>query len=263
MPKFFLLILVIFTTSACASRTFVRSAPKYEHSLRQAKIAILLPPEVEVNSIDAFNKATRMYDYEDRVEFNIIDTLIPKIQEKGLNVKLLSRREIKDHKLSKDLLEIKDGFSDIISEFYSDGPWKEEKAFSINKSINGSREFYNKLNADLLIVLGFYSANKTSGAMAKDFTANIALNILTGGRSNINMENAERSSVKLAIIDAPTGKVLWTHSIGSSSDMISTSVDSLSDVDKVDKKRLSMLFDTALNDLPSISRSGLDVSSAL
>ena len=151
MPKLFLLILVIFTTSACASRTFVRSAPKYEHSLRQAKIAILLPPEVEVNSIDAFNKATRMYDYEDRVEFNIIDTLIPKIQEKGFNVKVLSRREIKDYKLSKDLLEVKDGFNDVITELYSNGPWVEEKAFAINKCIKGSNEFYNKLKADLLI----------------------------------------------------------------------------------------------------------------
>lgn len=76
------------------------------------------------------------------------------------------------------------------------------------------------------------------------------------------MDNAENSSLKIAIIEAPTGKVLWTHSIGSSFDMISTSLDSLSDVDKVDKKRLSVLFNTALNDLPSVPRAGLDVASS-
>ena len=252
MKQLFLLILVIFTTSACASRTFVRSAPDYEHSLKKAKFTMLLTPKVRIHSIDAFNKSTRMYNYEDRVESNIIDTLIPKIQEKGFNVKVLSRREIKDYKLSKDLLEVKDGFNDVITELYSNGPWIEEKAFAINKCIKGSNEFYNKLKADLLIVLDFNSNSKTSGAMAKDLTANLALSILTGGRSDINVDNVENTNVKIAIIEASTGKVLWTHSIGSSFDMISTSLDSLSDVDKVDKQRLSALFDTALNDLPSV-----------
>ncbi|MFP3018116.1 MAG: hypothetical protein ACEY3E_04335 [Candidatus Tisiphia sp.] len=44
--------------------------------------------------------------------------------------------------------------------------------------------------------------------------------------------------------------VLWTHSVGLSSDMIDTTIASFSDNDKVDKKNLSILFNSALADLP-------------
>lgn len=53
------------------------------------------------------------------------------------------------------------------------------------------------------------------------------------------------------MLDVPTGRVLWTHSMSISNDIIGTTFDSFSDNDKVDKKNLSKLINSVLVDLPN------------
>jgi hypothetical protein len=79
MVRIFFIILLLISTSACTKTTFIRSAPDYSQSLAKSKIALLLPPKVEINQVDAFNKKTRVYAYEDRLEENIIDVFIAKM----------------------------------------------------------------------------------------------------------------------------------------------------------------------------------------
>ncbi|MDR0329733.1 MAG: hypothetical protein LBH99_03615 [Rickettsia sp.] len=95
--------------------------------------------------------------------------------------------------------------------------------------------------------MNFYAESKTSGAVTKDFCTEILKGCITG---RVNLDPSEISQVRLAILDVPTGRVLWTHSVGLSSDMIDTTIASFSDNDKVDKKNLSVLFNSALADLP-------------
>jgi len=66
-----------------------------------------------------------------------------------------------------------------------------------------------------------------------------------------NTEPAEFSIVRLAILDASNGQILWAHSVSISNDIISTTTDSFSDANKVDKKKLLALINSALIDLPS------------
>ncbi|WP_341761671.1 hypothetical protein [Candidatus Tisiphia endosymbiont of Thecophora atra] len=208
---------------------------------------MLLPPIVEVNQIDAFNKKTRVYSYEDRLEENIVDTFITKMQDKGYNIKLFSRTEIGTNKLSKYVVDIKDNFDETLNILYASGAWKEDAAYSIDEKISSAVDLGEKAGADLLVVMNFYAESKTSGAVTKDFCTEILKGCITG---RVNLDPSEFSRVRLAILDVPTGRVLWTHSVGLSSDMIDTTIASFSDNDKVDKKNLSILFNSALADLP-------------
>ncbi|MFU7500667.1 MULTISPECIES: hypothetical protein [unclassified Candidatus Tisiphia] len=247
MVRIFFIILLFFSTSACTKTTFVRSAPDYSQSLTKSKIVLLLPPIVEVNQIDAFNKKTRVYSYEDRLEENIVDTFITKMQDKGYNIKLFSRTEIGTNKLSKYVVDIKDNFDETLNILYASGAWKEDAAYSIDEKISSAVDLGEKAGADLLVVMNFYAESKTSGAVTKDFCTEILKGCITG---RVNLDPSEFSRVRLAILDVPTGRVLWTHSVGLSSDMIDTTIASFSDNDKVDKKNLSILFNSALADLP-------------
>jgi len=252
MLRSFLLILVIVSTSACAKSTFVRSAPDYQATLQRSKLVLVLPPKVEVHTIDALGKKTKMYEYEDKLEVIITDTIIDKLREKNLNVRFLSRKEIHDMKLSHEIINLKDNFEDLTTDLYSSGPWKEEKAFAVDASIKGTSAIHQKLNADLIVMTDFSLSTKTSGAMATDLTKEIllgALSVMAGGRANIRDEPAEIARMKLALIDASSGKLLWMHSVGKDDDMISTTIDSMSDSNKVDQERLNHLCDIAFKDL--------------
>lgn len=248
MVRIFFIILLFFSTSACTKTTFVRSAPDYSQSLTKSKVALLLPPKVEVNQIDAFNKKTRVYSYEDRLEENIVDTFITKMQDKGYNIKLFSRTEIGNNKLSKYIVDIKDNFDETLNILYASGAWKEDAAYSIDEKIPSAIDLGGKAGADLLIVINFYAESKTSGAVTRDFCTESLKGCITG-RVNLS-DPSEVSRVRLAILDVPTGRVLWTHSVGLSNDMIGTTIASFSDNDKVDKKNLSKLFNSALAALP-------------
>ena len=111
------------------------------------------------------------------------------------------------------------------------------------------------MGGNLLIVMNFYSENKTSAAITKDLTTDILKGALfavaTGRTTTTNTEPAEFSIVRLAILDASNGQILWAHSVSISNDIISTTTDSFSDANKVDKKKLLALINSALIDLPS------------
>ena len=256
MIKACFIILLLVATCACTNNTtFVRSAPNYSGSLVKARVALLLPPDIEVNQIDALNKKTRVYNYEDRLEEIMVDTFITTMHDKGYNIKLLSRPEIGINKLSHYAVDTKDEFKDIAKILYAGGAWSEDKAYSIDYKIPAAVELGKKMGGDLLIVMNFYSENKTSAAITKDLTTDILKGALfavaTGRTTTTNTEPAEFSIVRLAILDASNGQILWAHSVSISNDIISTTTDSFSDANKVDKKKLSTLINSALIDLPS------------
>ncbi|MDR0329732.1 MAG: hypothetical protein LBH99_03610, partial [Rickettsia sp.] len=105
---------------------------------------------VEVNQIDAFNKKTRVYSYEDRLEENIVDTFITKMQDKGYNIKLFSRTEIGTNKLSKYVVDIKDNFDETLNILYASGAWKEDAAYSIDEKISSAVDLGEKAGNEFL-----------------------------------------------------------------------------------------------------------------
>lgn len=248
MLRICIIVLLAIATSACSKTTFVRSAPDYSKSLTKNKKVLFLPPKVEVNQIDAFGKKTRVYDYEDHLEEKIEDILVNKMQEKGYNVRFLSRAEIGNNKLSHFVVDTKDNLDDTLTVLYKDGAWKEDKAHAIDQKIPSSIELGKKAGADLLILMNFDSFSKTSGAVTKDFAMAIFASALTGRSAEVNA--AALSQVKIAIINVMDGKVLWTNSVFLAQSSFDTSLSNFSDRDKVDKENLGKLFATALLSLP-------------
>lgn len=246
MLRSFLLLLVVISTSACAKTTFVRSAPDYQETLKRSKLVLVVPPEISVHTIDASGKKTKMYNYEDKLEDLVTDTIISKLSEKGFDVKLLSRKEIHNNKLSNDIINLKDNFVNLTTELYASGPWKEDQAFSVEKSINGTAAIHKKLNADLVVMSNFSLDSKTSGALAVDFTKRLLFGAL--GTSSDN-GIAESALMKLAFIEASTGKLLWMHSVFKNESALSTTIDNMSDANKVDKEKLDTLCNASLKDL--------------
>jgi hypothetical protein len=256
MIRTFFVFLLLISISACTKTTFVRSAPDYSQSLSKAKIVLLLPPNIEVNQVDALNKKTRVYGYEDRLEEIIVDTLITKMHDKGYNVKSLSRVEIGTNKLSQHVVDTKDNSDEILKILYAGGAWKEDAAYSIDHKIPSAVDLGTKVSADLLVVMNFYAESKTSGAMTKDLSMNVlqgALSMMATGNAHVTTKTdpSEFAMIRLAILDAVTGRVLWAHSVSASNDMIGTTLDSFSNSDKVDKKKLSVLINSVLVDLPN------------
>jgi hypothetical protein len=254
MIKNICVILLLVTISACTKTTCVRSAPNYSASLAKAKLGLFLPPNTEVNQIDAFNKKTRAYNYEDQLEDIIVDVFINKMQDKGYNVKYLSRAEIAAKKLSKCIVESKDQFNDVLTKLYLGGAWPESKAYSIDYKIPTVIDIGQSNVADLIVLMNFYAESKTSAAITKDVAADVFIGVIsvlaTGRHISKSSEPTEFSRIRLAIIDSSNGQVLWTHSVGVSSEMIGTMIDSFSKGETVDRKKLSGLIDSALEDLP-------------
>ena len=156
--------------------------------LSKGKVALLLPPKIEVNQIDAWKKKTRVYSYEDRLEEIIIDILMTKMQDKGYNVKLLSRAEIGTNKLSKHVVDTKDDLDDILKILYTGGAWKEDAAYSIDHKIPSAVDLGKKVGADLLIVVNFYAESKTTGAMT--------MSVFAGALSGHTNDPSEFSMVR-------------------------------------------------------------------
>jgi hypothetical protein len=257
MKNIFFILLLLTLTSACSSKTFVRAAPDYSLILTKQKVASILPPEIEVNQVDALNKKNRAYNYEEKVEDIITDILVNSMRDKGYNISLLPKAKISTSKLSKDLVDTKDEFNDLMGVLYTDGAWSREKAYSIDYKIPTTMAFNQTIGTDLVVLLSIYSESKTSAAIAKDFTSEVLksalISVATGGRSysySSNAEPAEVTIVRLAILNAANGQVLWTHSVSSSSNMISNTVNSFSDSDKVDRDRFTNIINIALKDLP-------------
>ncbi len=248
MIRIYSVIIMAFALSACgAKHTLVRSTPGYEQNLKNERTSMVLTPEVEVNTVDTFGKKERQYDYEDRLENTIVEVLIPKLNKKGLHAQLLKRKDVRDHQLSASVIKVKDSFNDSLVELYPGNDlWLKEKAFTTNKYVNAAKDFHEKLNADLLIMVNFYYENKTSGSMKAEFAKHVLLRAVGVQGSS---DETEKTRVKIAIIDSLTGKILWTHSVGVSSNIIASSYNSFCDTDKVDREKLAKLFDAALDDL--------------
>ncbi|NRB10235.1 MAG: hypothetical protein HRU35_01255 [Rickettsiaceae bacterium] len=164
-----------------------------------------------MKSLDTFGKATKKYNYEDHLEKTIVEVLIPKLKKKGLNLEFLSRRKIGENQLSRAILDIKSSYRNVIKELYPGKPWKEDKALFIKHKLRGTTPIYDTLNTDLVVILDFDVQSKTSGAMTRDVTLAVLSEILIGVRSNI--EPAEIFTMRIAIVHAPTGRVLWAHNI--------------------------------------------------
>ncbi len=230
------LALLVLAT-ACAKTTTMRYNPVYSDVLARQKTVIILPPVAEMNVIDIAGKKQRVYNYEANLEQLAATETDIDLKEMGFKVKIMRRKDCHDLGVYDSYLRLRDQYDDVRRSLYTPLLWEESKAFAITNNLGQSAVVLGKkTNSDLIVMVDYEGSVKTSGARARD----LALSLLVNG-SHAN--NADNSLMIIGIIDAKNGNILWTNLGLESRDLFASGMDSFSDKNDIDVKKLNRLID--------------------
>lgn len=235
--RVFLLLIITFTASACAKHTTIRHSNNYDSVIaRSNRVAVVLPPEAEVNMVEFSGKKKRAYDYELHLESIIIDELIPALREENIQAIYLNRRALHDQDLVHSAGRTKERYNELRDKLYKNIALEEKIAFDINESIGPvASEISIKNHADLIVIIDFARNIKTSGARTADFVLDMAFN---GSRS----KEADKSILIIGILDCQTGKFLWSNLSVNIKGTIASAMDNSNDEDKLMHEKLSSMI---------------------
>jgi len=238
--RYLLLVLLAVVSSACVSRTTVRHSSDYQSVIARSNHEVLvMPPVAEVNMVGLGNKKTRMYDYEYHLEDIIIQEVIPALQEQGLRAKVMRRRDLHDQGLTADFTRLRDRYNEVRDQLYKETFWDEKQAFDISENTGPfATPIGAKNQGDLIVMLDYARDVKTSGARTADFMMDLVL------RTNAS-QDADKSILIIGIIDAKTGKLLWTNlGMDMRSVIASGMIDNSYTEDELASKRLKAILST-------------------
>ncbi len=112
--RFFLFSLLLIVTSACVSNTTIRHSGNYDSVIaRSNRVAVILPPEVEVTMIEFGGKKKRAYDYELHLESIIVDELIPALRAENIQPVIVSRRTLDEQELTMNAGRTRDRYNEL------------------------------------------------------------------------------------------------------------------------------------------------------
>jgi len=197
--------------SSCTTTTTVRHCSNYTDVVNASKGGMLiLPPEVEVNTISATNVKTRMHDYEVHLAHLISERASVAIEKTNLRAQILHGKDIRDKKLYPDLKKIRHNYDENREILYKVIHLKPENASAIENKINSSAAvFKEKTDTDILVFIDYLYDVKSSGAIA----VSILTKALFGSRHYHydSEENGDKVVMIIGFVQASTGKVLWTN----------------------------------------------------
>lgn len=239
------LIFVVLLTTACARTTLIRHSKDYETFAARPKKVLILPPIVEVNSVDFSNRKERKYDYESHLERIITEVIMSPMQEKGFRIKLLRRKDIAEQKLGKYVMDLREAYNKGREELYAPLLWEESKAFTVSKNVGQSAKLLGEVTqADLLLMIDYAGVVKTNGARTRDFL----LGVLTNN-SRTAFDNADNSIMVIGLIDTRSGNIIWTNMGSTSKDVIASAAENFASAHKVDTEKMQTLITNILTPL--------------
>lgn len=222
--------------SSC-SQTTVRHMENYDQRLKPGAKVAILPPAVEVATVDFSGNQERMHDYEMKMESVIARELKPLLEEKGFLPQILTRREIYEKGLSEKIAQLREEYHHIREELYGEKTWPQEKASKIEKKV--SVDLKGITDASFLIFVDYAGVSKTTGSKL----LSSALSIFGLGKS----EAADANMMILGSIDSVTGEVVWMNSGKMENSVIGAAWDSMLSDDEVDsnisKKLINQILD--------------------
>lgn len=235
---------LVILTSACTKTTTIRSNSQYNAVLEKQKEVIILPPTVEVNIIDAGNSKKRAYNYEVNLEQLAANETNIDMKEMGYHVRVMHRKDFHDLGIYDSYIRFQDAYNAARRELYKPLLWEETKAFAITDNLGKPAIILGKkTNSDIIVVIDYEGAVKTTGARAKDFAIGLFVN------NNEALSNADSSLMIIGIIDAKTGNILWINLGIDRKDIFSCAMDNFSSQNDIDVKRLNDLVDDILKPL--------------
>lgn len=247
IQKLLPLLLMATLLSACAKTTSVRRHKDFHDQFSKVKTMTILPTAVEVVTVDAGGKITRNYEYEQLVEDVILDVLMPKLGQMGYNTKFLSRSEIHNNKLSRNVLAFREDYNAKIPGLYKTLLWEEEKAYNVELFLKKPAKAVTALaGSDLMIFVEYYLRAKTSGACTKDIALSVLSSAFVG--SSRQQDPNELLSLRIAIIDPNTGQFVWSNFVTEGFGAFFGAFNK--NAQKVETNRLKNIFDSLLKDFP-------------
>ena len=225
-------VLLVFTS--CAPVT-TRQTSNYKEVIAKYNTMVLLPVEVEINSVDAGGKTKRFYDYEYHLESLVKDNVIQEMRLKGFQISFLSRKDAHDRGIYNDVLQLRQKYNEGIKALHS-AQFKEKNASSIDVSFGQYATHIGEVaNADLIMMVDFSGYARTSGAVALSFLTGMVTGVYSGGPS-------AGSTILISIIDAKTGKLLWNNTAHEADAFFTSSSNNRAKQDKIDNKMIDLLM---------------------
>ena len=229
-----LLAIVFLVLTSCAPIT-TRQTSNYKEVIARYNTMVLLPVEVEINSVDAGRKTKRFYDYEYHLESLVKDNIIPEMRLKGFKISFLSRKDAHDRGIYNEVLQLRQKYNEEIKALH--GPkFKEKNASSIDVNFGQYATRIGEVEySDLIMIVDFSGYAKTSGAVALSFLTGMVTGVHTGGPS-------AGSSMLISIIDAKTGNLLWNNTALEADAFFTSSSSNRARQDKIDNKMIALLM---------------------
>lgn len=229
-------LLMLLTVVACAKHTTIRSNPKHETAITAGKGTAILPPVVEICTLDIAGKKERMYNYELEFEHLACEHSDQHLKELGLHTKIFTRKELHEKGAYEDYLRMINRYNDLHKELYKILLIEESKAFNMTSNLGEPAiNLGKKLDKDLLVMVNYAGISKTNGARARDLMASLFIN------SNF-AQGADNSAMIVGFIDAKSGDVLWMNTAVYSEDIYSSAISNFSSQKKIDKDRIVKLL---------------------
>lgn len=253
----FVVLLSFIILVGCTPLTAVRHSDNYSNVLQQKKNILILPQEVEVNTVSASGSKTRMYDYEYYL-IDVLNEVTPSVlTDKEYKSTTLKKSIIKEKGLSDDLISLRKSYKPVLDDLYKSLLMSQKDAFVIKKNIGQSAvKIAEKTGSDLLIITDYQGNVKTNGARAKDFALDVTMAAF--GISTQNSANADAAAMTIGLIDGKTGDIIWTHVSSLSKDLYSSAFSSMTSSQKEeDRARVANLLKSGLAPLPKKSEIGI------
>jgi hypothetical protein len=203
--RLILCCLLAIITAGCTSTTSVRHRSNYDFVVNRSHNFVVLPPAVEVNTIDVSNKKTPVHSYGINLESLIKERLVDRLTKSNLRVRILHRKDIAEQGVYPVFLRLQGKYNTVRDELYSPLLWDVKKAFAVEKNIGDDAVLFGeKTDSDILIFVDYLRNIKTNGARIRDFAM--------GALLKIGDDVPPDSTVMvISFVDAKTGNILWSN----------------------------------------------------
>jgi hypothetical protein len=202
--------------------TSVRQTFNYKEIIAKYNTMVLLPVEVEINSIDAGGKTKRFYDYEYHLESLVKDNVVPEMRLNGFQISFLSRKDAHDRGIYNEILQLRKEVKEKMSSINHDKLKIENDAYSIDVNFGQYATRIGEVeNADLIMMVDFSGYARTTGAKIVGLLTN-------------NPQPVAGSKMNITIIDAKTGDLLWNNTAHEEDVFFTSSSNNRTRQDKID-----------------------------
>lgn len=196
-------------TSAC-SYTPLREHPTLEDQLSKIDRIVVAPPEVTIELVKFAGNNERLTEKE-----ATITSQLQSVAQQGIEAHDFTLVDfdfnavaLNDDTFAFDLEQVRASYLEADQVLYTTALSKD-KVRTVSASVGSIiNTVGSKTEADAVLMLTYAGVKKSGGKMAQEYISSVLLSILTG---YYVIPVSEGAAIKVALLDAVTGDVLWAN----------------------------------------------------